>query len=275
MGGSEDFHPRDFGLVRLPLYVWLDRFISVGMGLLEGSRPANLPPCFQSPSANVEDLVSRLAPCTKHLDPEADPDFAKLKFHLSKSWDLECNWKVFVDNYLDGGYHVPVLHKSLASLIEGSSYTTESYPAERLSLQLCCSASSDKPSSDSGDGRLGKGAVYAHIYPHLMINRYGGCMDVNIVYPTGPSSCRVLFDYFFLESFGADDVRGRDVALAEALENSDQVQWEDKYLCERVQAGLNADGPAYGAGGRYAPKLEHAAFDFHKILLGDLSGAKD
>src|SRR5256886_8292263 len=22
-------------------------------------------------------------------------------------YDIHCNWKVFVDNYLDGGYHVP------------------------------------------------------------------------------------------------------------------------------------------------------------------------
>ena len=24
---------------------------------------------------------------------------------------FDCNWKVFVDNYLDGGYHVPYLHR--------------------------------------------------------------------------------------------------------------------------------------------------------------------
>jgi len=26
---------------------------------------------------------------------------------------LRCNWKVFVDNYLDGGYHVAHAHKGL------------------------------------------------------------------------------------------------------------------------------------------------------------------
>ena len=28
-----------------------------------------------------------------------------------------CNWKVFVDNYLDGGYHVQHLHKDLAAAL--------------------------------------------------------------------------------------------------------------------------------------------------------------
>ena len=35
----------------------------------------------------------------------------KLLFHSSRSYIVNCNWKVYVDNYLDGGYHVPVLHK--------------------------------------------------------------------------------------------------------------------------------------------------------------------
>ena len=30
---------------------------------------------------------------------------------------VSCNWKVFVDNYLDGGYHVQHLHKDLAAAL--------------------------------------------------------------------------------------------------------------------------------------------------------------
>ncbi|KAK5833269.1 hypothetical protein PVK06_017089 [Gossypium arboreum] len=37
---------------------------------------------------------------------------------------IECNWKVFCDNYLDGGYHVPFAHKGLASGLSLDSYTT-------------------------------------------------------------------------------------------------------------------------------------------------------
>ena len=38
---------------------------------------------------------------------------------------VQCNWKVFVDNYLDGGYHVPILHKDLTTNLDISSYTTQ------------------------------------------------------------------------------------------------------------------------------------------------------
>jgi len=35
-----------------------------------------------------------------------------------RRYTLNCNWKVFVDNYLDGGYHVPHLHKGLDSVLD-------------------------------------------------------------------------------------------------------------------------------------------------------------
>src|SRR5262249_4017461 len=57
-----------------------------------------------------------------HLDPSREPlgeflrPFASwvesrgglggLEWRARKTYDLACNWKVYVDNYLDGGYHV-------------------------------------------------------------------------------------------------------------------------------------------------------------------------
>ena len=42
-----------------------------------------------------------------------------------------CNWKVFVDNYLDGGYHVQHLHKDLAAALSiGDIFLT---PAMQMS----------------------------------------------------------------------------------------------------------------------------------------------
>ena len=41
-----------------------------------------------------------------------------LKWFERRSYTIDCNWKVFVDNYLDGGYHVPHLHKGLDSVLD-------------------------------------------------------------------------------------------------------------------------------------------------------------
>ena len=34
-------------------------------------------------------------------------NIASLRFFERRSYILNCNWKVYVDNYLDGGYHIP------------------------------------------------------------------------------------------------------------------------------------------------------------------------
>ena len=51
--------------------------------------------------------------------------------------------------------------------------------------------------------------------------------------------------------------------LDTSLKASDQVQDEDTMVCELVQRGLQSDG--YDVG-RYAPKIEVADFEFHKLL---------
>ena len=58
---------------------------------------------------------------------------SKLHYFDSRTYDIHCNWKVFVDNYLDGGYHVPHLHKGLSSVLDYKEYTIEN--EDRYCLQ--------------------------------------------------------------------------------------------------------------------------------------------
>lgn len=41
-----------------------------------------------------------------------------LRLHLLQEYHIACNWKVFCNNYLDGGYHVPFAHGDLAAGID-------------------------------------------------------------------------------------------------------------------------------------------------------------
>ena len=47
-----------------------------------------------------------------------DLDFSRFHWFERRHYMLDCNWKVFVDNYLDGGYHVPHLHKALDRVLD-------------------------------------------------------------------------------------------------------------------------------------------------------------
>jgi phenylpropionate dioxygenase-like ring-hydroxylating dioxygenase large terminal subunit len=40
---------------------------------------------------------------------------------MRKEYELACNWKVYVDNYLEG-YHIPVVHPTLNKEIDYDSY---------------------------------------------------------------------------------------------------------------------------------------------------------
>jgi choline monooxygenase len=42
-------------------------------------------------------------------------DVSSYHWFERRRYTLNCNWKVFVDNYLDGGYHVPHLHQGTAN----------------------------------------------------------------------------------------------------------------------------------------------------------------
>jgi len=182
-------------------------------------------------------------------------DWNQLIRRERRSYHLQCNWKVFVDNYLDGGYHVPFLHPNLSSNLDLKEYKTELF--HTYSIQ------SVSPSS-TADKRLGADAIYGWVFPNLMINRYGPMMDINVVFPTGPESCRVDFDWYFEENASEEFV-------ASALLDSEKVQDEDIDVCERLQRGMAS---MHFKPGPYAPRVEHGKFHFHTLINSHLPDQK-
>ncbi|CAN4112986.1 unnamed protein product [Withania somnifera] len=183
---------------------------------------------------------------------------SSLSFLCRREYTIECNWKIFCDNYLDGGYHVPYAHKGLSSGLTLDSYSTTIL--EKVSIQRCETGNAEK---DHEFDRLGSKAFYAFVYPNFMINRYGPWMDTNLVLPQGPRKCLVIFDYFLDAS-----LKGDESFITQSLEASETVQIEDIKLCEAVQRGL--ESPAY-CSGRYAPQVEMAMHHFHCLLYESLS----
>ncbi|KFK29548.1 hypothetical protein AALP_AA7G148200 [Arabis alpina] len=182
---------------------------------------------------------------------------SQLSFICRREYTIDCNWKVFCDNYLDGGYHVPYAHKGLMSGLNLESYSTTIF--ERVSIQEC--GGNSKAGEEGGFDRLGSRALYAFVYPNFMINRYGPWMDTNLVIPLGSRKCKVVFDYF-LDPCLKDD----EAFIKRSLEESERVQMEDVVLCESVQRGL--ESVAYDKG-RYA-LVEKAMHHFHCLLHQNL-----
>jgi choline monooxygenase len=118
----------------------------------------------------------------------------KLKYFDRRIYTLNCNWKVYVDNYLDGGYHVPHAHKCLSSVIEYTSYTIENF--DRACLQASPLSSDSGSETSVANTRQGR-AFYLWLYPNFMINAYEGVMDTNLVVPLAVDKCAVVFCFYF------------------------------------------------------------------------------
>jgi choline monooxygenase len=186
----------------------------------------------------------------------------KLHYFGTRVYDIACNWKVFVDNYLDGGYHVPHLHKGLNSVLDYRQYTIEN--EDRYCLQSSPMVESEEDAA-TGATRKGDRAWYFWQYPNFMINCYAGYMDTNLVIPVDVDHCRVIFDFYFAD-VSSEAARKYD---EESMGVGDRVQGEDLGICEAVQRGLKSR--AYGAG-RLSVRREAGEHLFHRLLAADLKG---
>ena len=175
-----------------------------------------------------------------------------------RHYQFDCNWKVFVDNYLDGGYHVPYLHKGLDSVLDYGKYMIEN------GAHYCLQWSpivTDGAEAQTGAVRKGDRALYYWIYPNFMINWYDGVMDTNLVVPRGVDQTEVIFDFYFPDVL-SDEARAASVAVGQ------RIQDEDVAICKSVQRGLNSR--AYDAG-RLSVRREAGEHLFHRLLHADVS----
>jgi len=197
------------------------------------------------------------ASLTSHL---AARGFDALHWLERRRYTLDCNWKVFVDNYLDGGYHVPHVHRGLDSVLSSREYTIEIN--ERSCLQwspIVLEGAEER----TGAVRRGEHAFYYWIYPNFMINCYGHAMDTNLVIPRGVDKTEVIFDFYF-----ADVSEGARPGNLASIAVSEEIQGEDVAVCASVQRGLRSR--AYDAG-RLSVRREAGEHLFHRLLHADLT----
>ena len=235
--GVKDFDRQQNGLVPVKVETW-EKFVFV-----------NLDPEAIALRDFLGGLVKRVAPL----------GVSRLHYFDTRSYDIACNWKVFVDNYLDGGYHVPHLHKGLSSVLDYKEYTIEN--EDRYCLQSSPMVSSSEDAA-TGATRKGDRAWYFWQYPNLMINCYEAYMDTNLVLPLDVDHCRVIFDFYFADVSEASRAYNQQSVAVGA-----RVQDEDLGICESVQRGLKSR--AYGAG-RLSVRREAGEHLFHRLLAADL-----
>ena len=181
------------------------------------------------------------APLAETLEdiPElaAGRDWGSMRPAARKVWTVECNWKAYVDNYLEG-YHIPVIHPALHRELDYAQYRTETRRFYSLQHAPLRRTASRIPAGAEGE----PGALYFWVFPNLMLNVYADNYSTNLVLPLGPERTLTIFEWFFRDP-DAPETRER---VARTVELSDEVQVEDMRVCEAVQAGLRSRTDARG-----------------------------
>jgi choline monooxygenase len=237
--GVEFFDRSNMGMFPLRLETW-EKFIFV-----------NFDP-------NAEPLSAYLGQIPKQA---GGFQFQGLHSVERRDYVINCNWKVYVDNYLEG-YHIPIAHPGLMKEIDYAHYRTDTY---RYYSQQFAPIRAMKP-EDSGERFYAPGtglqeALYFWVFPNLMLNIYPDNISTNLIVPLSHEKTLTIFEWFFHDVNSAK-VKER---VQRAVAFSDEVQQEDIGLCENVQRGLRSS--TYDRG-RYSVKRENGVHHFH-MLLGE------
>lgn len=193
-----------------------------------------------------------LESCLKPIEDQTPASmWDGLYFRGSRDYQMKCNWKVFVDNYLDGGYHIPTLHPELAKAVKLEGYKTDIYKWASLQKGPMTSNSTDPVALV----RQGEDAFYWWVFPNIMINLYDGFMDVNVVTPIDETTSLCTFYYFFVESVTVKTVE-------DSIKVAHRVQMEDQDICEEVQQGIQSHFYEHGP---FAQR-EVGVYHFHRLI---------
>jgi choline monooxygenase len=214
---------------------------------------------------NFDDGAPPLSEYLGHI-PEQTRGFSfkGLRLVERRDYQINCNWKVYVDNYLEG-YHIPIAHPGLMKEIDYAQYRTDTF---RYHSQQFAPIRAMKPEEAVArfypPGTGANEALYFWVFPNLMLNIYPDNVSVNLVVPVSPDRTLTIFEWYFPEKESAQ-IQDR---IRKAVNFSEQVQQEDIGICESVQRGLHS---ALYDRGRYSVKRENGVHHFHVLLSEFLS----
>jgi phenylpropionate dioxygenase-like ring-hydroxylating dioxygenase large terminal subunit len=194
---------------------------------------------------------------------ESGVDLDRLRFRVRNDWEIECDWKVAIENYLEC-YHCAVAHPGFSKVIDvgPDEYL---YRADGLALMQFGDV------RESANGKVAyladadvKQAQYHMLWPNFTLNidPGPGNMSVDVTRPAGPGRCAGSTEYFFYEDVSAE-------TAAEMMEFANQVGREDASLVASVQVGLSSGMIPHG---RLLPSSEVLIQHFQRLVHDALSG---
>jgi choline monooxygenase len=206
-----------------------------------------------------------------NLDPQAQPliktlgelprqaehfGFKEMKLFTRRTYEMKCNWKTYVDNYLEG-YHLPSVHPGLNRELDYNAYTVEPYARHvRQFSPIRGAQTGDATPRRYQETHENLTTDYFWIFPNWMLNCYPDNVSLNIVLPLDAERSLAIFEWYLPEN------DPENAAAKASVEFSDQIQVEDVAICETVQKNLHSRSYQHG---RYSVKQEKGVHAFHRM----------
>jgi len=232
--GVEGFRSEDFALMPVRVEEWFN-FIFV----------------------NLDDAAEPLRMSLGELPAQVEQfPFAGMKLFERRTYEMECNWKTYVDNYLEG-YHLPSVHPGLNRELDYNAYVVEPHASHvRQFSPIRGGQPGDVTPRRYQDAREDLTTEYFWIFPNWMLNCYPDNISLNIVLPVAPERSLAIFEWYLPESaLGSAAAKG-------SVEFSDEIQREDVSICEKVQKNLRSRSYSRG---RFSAKQEKGVHAFHRM----------
>jgi len=259
LGMAVEVDPKEFSLAPLAATTW-GPFLFVG-------------------PAGMDDIDNFFDPLPARLR-DTGLNWDDLHLRDSRSYEIEANWKVVTENYIEC-YHCGHVHPDYAKYVDmdtysweyGSFYEAQAGPAHPAAFR---------------DGYLREDdaitdGLFVHVWPNFHIQVYPGdahnlsALHIRAVSPT--KTVAVLEHYY-----GPESSEGEAIRITEMFDQQLREDWE---ICERVQRGLTSG--AYRAGrvsfddyrpGRLnvaaaAGKTEEPLVHFHRLLHKALTARRE
>jgi choline monooxygenase len=242
MEATLDFDAADFGLMPVRVERW-GPFVFVNLD--------DQAPSLTDTLAAIPDEVAR-----------AGFDLGSMGRVERRDYVIECNWKVYVDNYLEG-YHIPIAHPALFRELDYDDYRVDTF---RYHSRQHAPVRELKPGQEIGRDRRylrspdgEEDALYYWLFPNTMFNFYPDNMSTNVILPLGPDRSLTIFEWFFAQP----GTGGGWESMQQTISFSDQIQQEDIVLCEQVQRGLRSR--SYDTG-RFSALRENGVHHFQSLV---------
>lgn len=241
----DGFECADHGLKKVRSHIWMDIiFINVS----GDSAP------FEE---FIKPLESRWKAFTQHKGELSVPDD-----YGSLSLNVECNWKLAVENYCEA-YHLPWVHPSLNKISPLKQHYNLMISANMSGQGSYCYDNSNVagttlPVFDDWPEEQAKTGEYIALYPNVLLGVQLDHAFAIILHPLSPSKTVESLQLYFLGDGASSD---RYIDNRQSVMDAWEIVFgEDIFAVEGMQAGRQS--PGY-QGGAFSPVMDQSTHHFH------------